>query len=66
MASEQVLWNPLLNFVYRANKAGDLSEGIAMKAVQFYKPEAIFQAKEFIIVSCQCSHARDRKTESPG
>ena len=38
----------LLNLIYRTNKAGHRSEDIAKKTVQFFKPEAIFQAKKLL------------------
>jgi hypothetical protein len=44
----KMIYNPVLNFVYRANKAGNASVDIISKATQYYKPDILLKAKEII------------------
>ena len=47
-SNEKLVWNALLNYAFRAIKAGNRSEDIAKKAVEFFSEEAIAMAKELL------------------
>ena len=45
---EELVYNPILNFVTRAVKAGNKSDDVVAKAVQYYKQGDLAKAKELI------------------
>jgi len=45
---EELVYNPILNFVTRAVKARNKSDDVVAKPVQYYKQDALVKAKQLI------------------
>ena len=44
----KLTYNPVLNFIFRANKAGNACNDIVSKFVQYYLPNILLKAKEIL------------------
>ena len=45
---KKLIFNILLDFIFRVNKAGNESNDIVSKSAQYYKPDMLLKAKEIL------------------
>ena len=44
----KLIYNSVLNLIFRANKAGNASKNIVSKSAHYYKPDILLKAKEIL------------------
>jgi hypothetical protein len=48
MSDDNLIWNPILNYICQAIKAGNRSDNIAQKTMEFFSEDSIVNAKELL------------------